>query len=528
MHIFRNIAIVFFILFGCASLPAQTNRWNLVAKIPEDSLSSPQLFFADSIHGYLLAFKPYNLANQFYENFILYRTIDGGKTWQKIDFHTILGADTALYSDNFLLRFYAASPNSCVISNAENVIGFSQTQDTLTFYWSENNGTSWFPTRTSHGTNVSDYLIEAAPHDHEIIALRINNDDPSNSTPGQFGVSATNGAIFDDIRWDSTLLGNILIENFDYHGEVNNHSFDYFDDSTWIITVSDNNNAEYNDPTKPYSLVTLLAKEFDNDADPGKYWEAYKNIIPYYPSSLLAKYFDMHCVRGTSYVYLFSGYGGQGQYPFFGINYLYSSDYGVSWNADSSFAINSRSYRRAYAASAPAEVWSSVIPFYLSDIYPNTPAIWIAHSTNFGKTWDIDSSSLHINENQYYDGQVMTFSDKNHGWMFAQSVKGQGSAIFRYEGITNAVRAIPQESSTHFSIYPNPAGNETTIHSSNDHQISSIEIFDVLGRKQSCQYEIKNEPSSAILKTNELLTGSYFARIRNSYGINIMPFVVQH
>ena len=318
----------------CASLSAQTRKWSLTTTIPEVNLHKTQLLFPDSIHGYFLGWKPYKSSNPIYEDAVLYRTIDGGMTWQKIDFHLILGADTIMYPTDFSLRFDAASPNSCVISNAERT-QFSQTQDSLTFYWSENNGTSWFATRTLYGINGTDYLIEAAQHDHEIVALRVNNYAFANEVrlPGKFGVSATNGAIFDDIRWDSTLLQNILIDHSDYYLEVNNHAFDYFDDTTWIVTVSDNNNSENSDLTKPYNLVTLLAKDLDHDADPGTYWEVYRNIIPDFPSDYQAKYFDMHCLHGTDYVYMFSGYGGQGQYPFYGINYLFSSDKGRSWNA---------------------------------------------------------------------------------------------------------------------------------------------------------------------------------------------------
>ena len=193
---------------------------------------------------------------------------------------------------------------------------------------------------------------------------------------------------------------------------------------------------------------------------------------------------------------------------------------------DSSFVINSESHRRAITASAPSEVWSTLIPLY-SIIYLNSPATWIAHSTDFGKNWDIDSSSLLAKEIQQYDGRAITFSDKNHGWMYAQSVSGQNSAIFRYDGTPDAV-AMQQENKMNFTVYPNPAGNEATILSSNDFPVMSIDIYDILGRKMQCQYETKNEPSSAIVKTNELPPGSYIARIRDSNGIAIIPFVVQH
>ncbi len=512
-------------LFVCAPLKAQTNRWSLVANIPETNLHISKLIFPDSVHGYLFGWKPLQFTNPTYEDAVLYRTIDGGMTWQKINFQNILGIDTVLYDRNSTnssyLRFDVTSPNSCVISNSavEQV-----SNDPLTFYWSGNNGTSWFPTRSASPTLRTDLLVESALHDHQIVALNMNSNLPGFTSIGEFGVSATDGAIFDDIRWDSTLLNNIL----DVNHQVMNHTFDYFDDTTWIVTVSDKINSFSSDPSRPYHLVTLLAKDLDSDADPGTYWEAYRNIIPDFPSDQQAKYFDTHCVRGTQYVYMFSGYGGEGQAPFYGINYLYSWDKGRSWNADSSFAAYPESYRRAITASAPSEVWCTIIPYY-SIITANTPAIWIAHTTDFGVNWDIDSSSLFAKENQQYDGRTITFSDKNHGWMFAQSVNGQNSAIFRYNGPPDAVPAVEKVRKTSFIVYPDPVGNEATIRSSDDLPIIALDIFDILGRKWPCEYELKNEPLiQAVIKTNGLPPGSYLARVREQSGIIVIPFIVRH
>jgi hypothetical protein len=523
MLISLKIVIGVLALLFCTSLSAQTRNWKMVTSIPEDGLVSGQLYFPDSVHGYLIARKTNDASVPAYDNVCFYRTLDGGLTWLKIDFRSILGQDTGYYTSDFTFRFDAISPNSCLISNAEAY----NPQDNLTFYWSENNGSSWFPTRTFNGVQRSDYLIEAAPHDHEVVGLRINNYYPGAHASGQFEVSATNGTVFDDIRWDSTLLQNILIQNSDYHLEVNNHGFDFFDDYTWIITVSDNSNSEITDPEKPYTLVTLLAKDLDSDADPGTYWEAYPNVIPDFPSSLTANYFDIHCVRGTESVYLFSGYGGQGQSPFYGINFLYSSDQGRYWNIDSSFVTGGASYRRGYAVSAPSEVWSTVIPPFTT-IYPNTPAIWISHSTNDGKTWNIDSLSLFVNENEYYDGKNMTFSDRNHGWMFAQSVKTHNSAIFRYEGLSNSVNDMPKINRIVLSAYPNPAVKDVTIGSPDIQGIDGVEVFDLLGRKWSCPYVIKNESHSATIKTAALPAGSYLAQIRASNGTAATPFMVIH
>src|SRR5579864_8912415 len=111
MHVLRKTGILLFLLFGCSALRSQTHGWSLAATIPEINLHSEQLVFADSIHGYFFAWKPLKFSNPTYEDAVLYRTIDGGRSWQKVDFRTILGADTILYgalsSNSSYLRFDA-------------------------------------------------------------------------------------------------------------------------------------------------------------------------------------------------------------------------------------------------------------------------------------------------------------------------------------------------------------------------------------------------------------------------------------
>ena len=101
------------------------NQWKLTATISEDSIAFAQFLFADPLHGYLLGHTLFGILNPpSYKNWILYRTIDGGSSWQKVDFHSILGSDTLIYDGANIdippyFRMFAASPNTVMFGNEQ-------------------------------------------------------------------------------------------------------------------------------------------------------------------------------------------------------------------------------------------------------------------------------------------------------------------------------------------------------------------------------------------------------------------------
>jgi hypothetical protein len=504
----------------------KTPQWFLQTIIPEDSVDSGHLYFSDSLHGYFLGWKV--LSPTSCKQTVFYRTVNGGLTWLKVDYASVYGNELSNYesTDAYAVQF-AAIPHSsaCVITNMYQKSGgggwvFAD-HDTLRFYWSENYGATWYKHQTIPVVTRSDFAFEAIPHDHDVIALKVfdgSNDQSKIKDYGKLAYSQTYGVDLSyDLRWDSTLMKNLSEGGFNYKKDeplkINEHNFDYFDDSTWIITVSDSNNAPgVADPKRPYSLVTLLSQ------DAGHSWQAYRNIIPRFPSFRAGTLFTIQCIRNTSWVYLFAD-----GYPAFNVNYVYSSNYGKTWNQDTSFGAN----RKAYTAVTPAEVWNTATPHdSVTDI---TPASWVVHTKDDGKHWDIDSVSLY--NDGFYDGRDIAFTDPTHGWIFAQRMDRHNVAIFKYSPTKDAVtldnflfssaKYIP------YKIYPNPVSNETSIQFTDDVPILNIEFFDVLGRKWTCPYEISGE-TLAHIHTEGLRTGCYMARVTQEFGSYVVPFVVQH
>lgn len=516
------------IFFASLPLNAQPLKWQVSAIIPEDSIREGQLYFSDSLHGYFLGYKKLSQGEYFYYSYkksVLYRTTDGGSSWTKIDFHSVYGADTIMYnsisSDIYDVSFAVIrGSSSCVMANISGG-GGDYFHDTLKFYWSNDYGVSWSAYKTQPITKRGDFKLETIPNAREVIALRVR-DENNKGNIGKFIYSQTYGVdLTNNLRWDSTLLKNLSSGSFNAGQaySVNNHNFDYFDDTTWIVTVPDSNNAPPGKPdsAKPYRLVTLLS------TDAGLSWEAYRNIIPHFPSNNTATYFySIKCIRGTPYVYMFTdAFSNDLWVPTYGVNYVYSSDYGKSWSSNSSFSSN----RKAYTAISPGEIWCTTTPH--DSVTDVNPANWIVHSIDNGKTWDIDSTSL-FNDG-YYDGRIVTFSDERHGWIFAQRLDRHQVAIFKYNLGKNAVKpdiSFFKSNEINYTLYPNPASAETTIQLTNNVKLVSIDFFDILGRKLVCPYEKSGE--SAHIRTDTLRSGCYIAHVTQQYGNYMIPFVVQH
>ena len=517
--------------FITASSQVVKSDWKLRALIAEDSVDNAQLYFADQSNGYLVGYKkphPEDFGIIRYKHIIFYRTLDGGITWQKIDVAKIYGADSNKYKSypyGIQFRLSTASANSCVVSND---LGGGVQRDTLTFYWSKNNGSSWSRFNPTPFANAGDFRVEAIPAEHEVIALRTGSYDLKKNA-GKFFLSATNGASFDEMRWDSVLLKNISYGGFGSSGAfnfVNNHAFGRFDERNWLVVVSDSDNSGGNpEPLRPYKMTSIFS------SDGGRSWQAYHNSIPNFPSQVSAVYGNTCCVRNSSSVYLFTAsweaseggsvYSADGLgwgFPWYGINFLYSSDYGKTWGADSSFAHN----RRGYEAVAPGEVWIT----FSSNPSPNenTFTNLIAHTLDNGKNWQIDSTGLF--EDGYYDGRSITFSDKNHGWIYAQSLDRKKIAIFKYAP-NDEVTMKSSSTVIGLSRFPNPADQKLTITSSVG-QISGISVFNVLGQPTNAELIKGSDPYCMTLSTGSLPGGLYFAKVYSRNGIGVISFLVRH
>jgi hypothetical protein len=490
LKIFLRIVFLLGIFFAFTSLRAQNFQWHLQAIIPEDSLATGNLYFSDSLHGYFLGQKilPVEYICHYcpktYKQIVFYRTTDGGSSWNKIDFAAVYGNDLISYDSvlgrNLNLTF-AAIPNSsaCVVSNIANLKdNYVDNFDTLKFYWSQDYGNSWYPRQTFPATKAGDFIWEAAPANHEIIALRFNDEtftDNARANIGKISFSIDNGSTIQDLRWDSTLLKSFSYNTFHagsktYSINIADHFFDYFNDSTWIIIVRDSLNPVIKYPS--YRLLTLISTDF------GYSWTPFRNLLPRLGDVNFngVLFYKFQCIHGTSNAYLFpynfeNSVFSNGGLAGSGVNYYYTSDFGKTWNNDTSFGL---SCKDGYAV-APGEVWCTVPPH--NNGQRAFPASWILHTRDNGRNWNIDSGSL-ANDG-LYDGIQIKFSGPRHGWIVAQSKGNHTTAIFQYLSLSNKVETIgPLQYPS--LVYPNPANYEVNIETA---PTRSVHLVDILGRE---------------------------------------------
>jgi hypothetical protein len=407
--------------------------------------------------------------------------------------------------------------------------GLAPFPDTLKFYWSEDYGNTWHTSQTSPVIGRENFYWKALPADHEIIAMRAGVNTLGDK--GKIFFSRDDGTTFSDVnRWDTTLLAYLNTHN-DHTNNLDGNLFDYITvpgtSDIWIDIVLD---TAITTDTTPYKLVTLLS------TNAGYSWQAYTNTIPYFPHGDSANnIYYLQCIQGTSYVYLFTfnadpRSGNSFSFPAYGVNYLYSSDYGKTWNIDTSFSRN----RKAHYVSAPGEVWCTATAH--DSVTNAKPAYWITHTKDDGKNWYIDSVSLW--NDGFYDGRDIAFTDPRHGWIFAQSVDRHISAIFKYlpppkSDVKPDIYLFKQYGNRYanqinYTIHPNPANTETTIQLINGIQMTGIEFFDILGRKMLCPGIISEDQTSAVVRTDGLITGCYLAHVSLINGNYVVPFVVQH
>lgn len=76
----------------------------------------------------------------------------------------------------------------------------------------------------------------------------------------------------------------------------------------------------------------------------------------------------------------------------------------------------------------------------------------------------------------------------------------------------------------HYTLYPSPVNEHTTLTMYFDMLINDIRIHDIIGREFICQYKV-NGPSAEIF-TRDLPIGRYILKISHNRGISVIPLVV--
>jgi hypothetical protein len=525
------ILLVLHISASASFAQTSTTRWNLAGTIPESGIGEGNVYFADSVHGYFVGYRPsQGVFAPPYSSFVFYNTSDAGSSWRNVDWYEIYGSDTSWYGEaagGMGVSFAARPvPGSIAFTNAGGQA--TPNHDSLTYYRSTDFGVSWFHKRTNPHLARGVYTVESIPNEKNVVLMK-GTDLSLLGNSGKLFYSTDAGVSFIDIRWDSTLLYNISLAGFGTTGkfnQVNNHTFGMLDDTTWIICVADSNNANTSSFAVPYSNVTLVSH------DAGKHWTANRCILPKLPSNQQSPAANLFCLKGTSTIYLVTGYveGGDalmtGQislgFPLFGVNFFYSSDFGKTWGIDTSFKTN----RRGYEAVAPGEFWCTITAH--DSVTDKSAARWIAHTLDNGKSWAIDSTSL-SNDN-IYDGRTVTFSDRAHGWIVAQPIDRHEIAIFRYVDGQLDVPTTPTNERTiaDYQVNPNPVNSTTTIHLQAGAIVEAVVVVDLLGREYDCPFRFSQGGASVEIQCGSLPSGTYFARVSSSNSVVSVPLIVRH
>ncbi|PQJ76719.1 choice-of-anchor B family protein [Polaribacter glomeratus] len=118
------------------------------------------------------------------------------------------------------------------------------------------------------------------------------------------------------------------------------------------------------------------------------------------------------------------------------------------------------------------------------DTYPNN------NSTAFNGAWNVYP---------YFPSGNIIVSDINNGFFV---IKKNGTLSLQN-----------QELQKSFSVYPNPTSGKTTIKSSNNQFVQSIQIYNLLGQKMIEENNINND--TYVLDTKGLQKGVYFIKINN-------------
>ncbi len=507
---------------------AQMPQWSSVA-IPGDSLSPFALTFFDSLHGYLGVTQISKIidtnSNQTLTHSFYFETSDGGKNWKKLTDSNISGPGIGDYNPPVLF----ASLNSRYFFNSDPP--FFHPYGAIIH--SSDAGISWqIP---FYNQNLELYPLQIFPG-NTLLAY-------DKSYTGKLYKSYNGGKSYTPFV-DSTYQFTIHNVGKDPHytsfGIIDSSfggrlSFDNSELMHWTIAINRSASAHIlHPPTDPMGLQTLLSEDYGNS------WKTYNTQIPG-EDTLSRIGGTLQYIKGTSNLYYFTGqlsegfrdYGSQlstADYgdPMFGINWLYSTDYGKSWEFQYSYS----SRRRAFEAVRQSEVW--ITARTANSKHTWDPASIIARTTDNGLTWEEDAKTLTNDANN--DGRIMTFSDPRHGWIVAKngdSALGGRVNIFRYDASEQPINSV--ETQTEFTqkylkIYPNPSWDQVRLQLGNPRTVLKVEFFDFMGRQDYPPYHLEGNEVAVDIKN--LSPATYIARVTYLYkgwtSDFTLPLVVQH
>jgi hypothetical protein len=418
-----------------------------------------------------------------------YRTLDGGESWDTIDFDAFIAPPSngwTFIPDGKPGIFTPSSHSVYVRSQPSNylplrpVLCSSDAGNSWhTIPWSDkSHGKIWHPFSDS----------EIVTYDSALHLFRRSNDF---------------GATFPVFLGDSTVFGKYpAIENESAGLNSSNLEFACNTPNDWTMMEVAGSLSKL-----PYQhLRTFLTHTG------GITWKEF--VFRYFADTNATIHSTLQPITGTSHLYAFNHLEenriGSLHSPS-KLTFFYSSDYGESWTPNTSF--DTRRFR-GFEAADYGDIWMTLCPQAIPGAYD--PAWLIVHSTDNGTTWSTDSLSLRGTFEVFdpYDGEIITSSGPTKllaAWRLKGNPISTEVAVFKYRPparvASGSIPPLPI-----FSFYPHPANERTTLRIPETLGIGTIDVYDLLGRKQLVSYEIKSS-YLAELQTRTLSPGVYFAMV---------------
>jgi hypothetical protein len=457
-----------FLCLAASSQAQQLHRRDWIGyKVSDDpayvSVGIP--LFADSATGYFTTGPVYGQTKW-------YRTLNGGATWQNVVFYGLAPLDTdKLYP----LYYCAPSPNSIFfVGGSYSKIIYSQDRG---LHWD----TAWSKAQGSVAVDVHQYFTMFT--EQTGIAGR--------------GAFKTLTGVRGFLPNPTDSMFKTAENSWESGGSISPSGGDFSSMQYGCFPVMDRN--LYNGR----GLTTIVTE------DGGATWKKYDTIFPGYENDSL--YGDCRFQKGTLNVWEFplrrretpeptaEWYHSKNN-PSFNISYCYSEDGGKTWGYDTSFF----SRKIFVFGVAPGNVWMLLLPKPYGNYsrdgihspYPPPLANTIAHTTDYGKTWDLDTVSLNVPDIGKAGAAQLYFTDKDHGWISAMINKTP--YVFKYLP-TKFSDVSEAPSAQSLEVYPNPARDVLHVEAS-----GSVQVLDALGRA----YALPNHDGT--LDVSQLPVGVYY------------------
>jgi hypothetical protein len=502
---------VLLFLFIASSVLAQerTGTWLAPKQVTNDSMAYiHHFFFADSLTGYMCTEEKIDPLRLWLHKIHWYRTLDGGTTWDKILFS---GMPTDTINYIFSVKYSTPTSNSVYLEG-----GYPLNK----IVYSTDRGSTW--KSTSYPVNTLD-LDEYFTMQSETIGKGVGLDGNSQRSiirtsngPTGFTTSLAVG--------DSLFAASMTASKATPLQGLSWIPADFSDLSNGCFIIRDPSLNECK------GLTTLVTNAG------GHWWSKYNTIFPGYETDSL--YGDLQFQKATSNAWLtpFKYRFSCGwpdfiltvlvNHPEFNISYCYTEDYGETWKIDTSFFLRNSYVFGVSAGNVWMTILESSLKTYSDKIYP--PAYLLGHTTDYGKTWDVDETSLNVQDLGKFDARLFYFTDKDHGWIAA--LHNAKPWVFKYKpNQPSVVRDNDPAKNLHtnldYTINPNPCGASTLITFPQDIVIKQVKLFDELGRKVIVPFSISG--NSVQLNTEKIPNGLWSALIEHQNGISIVRFIVK-